>query len=141
MALVTRRDFMYRMRRDAAGIFSLFFSSRRRDTVSYGDWSSDVCSSDLPAHVEQRNCAPDRAKALRIAREHVADQKPAIAAAKAGQPSRTRDTSPDNVGCHGGAVVVCALLVLADSGVVPGGANLTATANIGDHVDAAALEP
>src|SRR6266516_7375101 len=26
-----------------------FFSSRRRHTRSYGDWSSDVCSSDLPA--------------------------------------------------------------------------------------------
>src|SRR6266516_5808242 len=25
----------------------LFFSSRRRYTRSYGDWSSDVCSSDL----------------------------------------------------------------------------------------------
>src|SRR5207248_4867445 len=24
------------------------FSSRRRHTRSYGDWSSDVCSSDLP---------------------------------------------------------------------------------------------
>src|SRR5207248_5240541 len=27
-----------------------FFSSRRRHTSSYGDWSSDVCSSDLGAH-------------------------------------------------------------------------------------------
>src|SRR5437867_8449838 len=26
-----------------------FFSSRRRHTSSYGDWSSDVCSSDLLA--------------------------------------------------------------------------------------------
>src|SRR5207248_7587814 len=26
-----------------------FFSSRRRHTISYGDWSSDVCSSDLAA--------------------------------------------------------------------------------------------
>src|SRR5437867_4827808 len=26
---------------------SVFFSSRRRHTRSYGDWSSDVCSSDL----------------------------------------------------------------------------------------------
>src|SRR5574340_1332686 len=29
-------------------LFSLFFfSSRRRHTRSFGDWSSDVCSSDL----------------------------------------------------------------------------------------------
>src|SRR6266705_5160435 len=27
--------------------FIFFFSSRRRHTISYGDWSSDVCSSDL----------------------------------------------------------------------------------------------
>src|SRR5437867_9872105 len=26
---------------------NFFFSSRRRHTISYGDWSSDVCSSDL----------------------------------------------------------------------------------------------
>src|SRR5437867_10029071 len=29
--------------------FFFFFSSRRRHTRSYGDWSSDVCSSDLLA--------------------------------------------------------------------------------------------
>src|SRR5437867_8019360 len=29
--------------------FVFFFSSRRRHTRSYGDWSSDVCSSDLSA--------------------------------------------------------------------------------------------
>src|SRR5207248_4212112 len=28
-------------------ILLFFFSSRRRHTRSYGDWSSDVCSSDL----------------------------------------------------------------------------------------------
>src|SRR5256885_5172579 len=34
---------------DAAGRCSLFFfSSRRRHTRLQGDWSSDVCSSDLP---------------------------------------------------------------------------------------------
>src|SRR5207248_3920928 len=27
-----------------------FFSSRRRHTRSYGDWSSDVCSSDLMSY-------------------------------------------------------------------------------------------
>src|SRR6266516_5481126 len=29
-----------------------FFSSRRRHTTSYGDWSSDVCSSDLTCRAE-----------------------------------------------------------------------------------------
>src|SRR5699024_2232683 len=31
----------------------LFFSSRRRHTKSKRDWSSDVCSSDLPEHYAQ----------------------------------------------------------------------------------------
>src|SRR5918996_2620035 len=30
-------------------MFFFFFSSRRRHTRLQGDWSSDVCSSDLPA--------------------------------------------------------------------------------------------
>src|SRR5437879_11984947 len=30
--------------------FSFFFSSRRRHTRYIGDWSSDVCSSDLARH-------------------------------------------------------------------------------------------
>src|SRR5215217_2309718 len=29
--------------------FVFFFSSRRRHTIYWRDWSSDVCSSDLPA--------------------------------------------------------------------------------------------
>src|SRR5207248_6193888 len=36
-----------------------FFSSRRRHTRSYGDWSSDVCSSDLHRH-QETNLAPGR---------------------------------------------------------------------------------
>src|SRR2546430_6783969 len=31
-----------------------FFSSRRRHTRFDCDWSSDVCSSDLPPHIDQR---------------------------------------------------------------------------------------
>src|SRR5207248_7770059 len=35
------------MRAQSLVIIFFFFSSRRRHTRSYGDWSSDVCSSDL----------------------------------------------------------------------------------------------
>src|SRR5207248_4919394 len=34
-----------------------FFSSRRRHTNSYGDWSSDVCSSDLARAATRRGAA------------------------------------------------------------------------------------
>src|SRR5256885_10546638 len=35
--------------READGLVFFFFSSRRRHTRLQGDWSSDVCSSDLSA--------------------------------------------------------------------------------------------
>src|SRR5256885_7750387 len=38
-----------RERRRDGGMFFFFFSSRRRHTRLQGDWSSDVCSSDLVA--------------------------------------------------------------------------------------------
>src|SRR5690348_17487923 len=36
-------------------LFFFFFSSRRRHTRWTGDWSSDVCSSDLSARASQRS--------------------------------------------------------------------------------------
>src|SRR5207248_5665858 len=47
-----------------------FFSSRRRHTRSYGDWSSDVCSSDLPRanrQSDQPSCKC-RIGSIRVAR-------------------------------------------------------------------------
>src|SRR5205807_6829346 len=48
--------------------FFFFFSSRRRHTRLQGDWSSDVCSSDLPsakqkivrARLARRRCVQER---------------------------------------------------------------------------------
>src|SRR5919106_1940085 len=37
----------FRARRNCQDLMGLFFSSRRRHTRLQGDWSSDVCSSDL----------------------------------------------------------------------------------------------
>src|SRR5207248_7771099 len=48
-----------------------FFSSRRRHTRSYGDWSSDVCSSDLrrrgSRRIPARRSAPSRCATARRA--------------------------------------------------------------------------
>src|SRR5690625_7850595 len=44
-----------------------FFSSRRRHTRWPRDWSSDVCSSDLPAIQKTAMTSPWRASELRIA--------------------------------------------------------------------------
>src|SRR5207248_5604032 len=45
-----------------------FFSSRRRHTRSYGDWSSDVCSSDLGRR-SARESAAESDHSLRRPRE------------------------------------------------------------------------
>src|SRR5256885_5726048 len=42
------------------GVF-FFFSSRRRHTRLQGDWSSDVCSSDLASAMEQSQGGGDLA--------------------------------------------------------------------------------
>src|SRR5207248_5512651 len=56
-----------------------FFSSRRRHTRSYGDWSSDVCSSDLQqypmpstltAQVLERVCGGSKHTNVGAARLH-----------------------------------------------------------------------
>src|SRR5256885_11689682 len=39
-------------------VFIFFFSSRRRHTRLQGDWSSDVCSSDLTAEAVIKNLDP-----------------------------------------------------------------------------------
>src|SRR5256885_8902234 len=43
-------------------VIFFFFSSRRRHTRLQGDWSSDVCSSDLPRSKAARRAAPARAR-------------------------------------------------------------------------------
>src|SRR5207247_3421420 len=44
---------------------SFFFSSRRRHTSSTRDWSSDVCSSDLAAHLTL-NARRDREQRVEV---------------------------------------------------------------------------
>src|SRR5437762_7066046 len=56
----------------ARTVSSFFFSSRRRHTRSIGDWSSDVCSSDLLISVDHRGEIRDGDYALAIAARHMA---------------------------------------------------------------------
>src|SRR5688500_19766182 len=45
---------------DCCRLFFFFFSSRRRHTRLQGDWSSDVCSSDLRQPGDRVCCAAPR---------------------------------------------------------------------------------
>src|SRR6266498_300319 len=53
-------------------MFFFFFSSRRRHTRCGRDWSSDVCSSDLPPGSAMERAARD--SGLRVAREGFIDR-------------------------------------------------------------------
>src|SRR5256885_8291457 len=57
-------------------VFFFFFSSRRRHTRLQGDWSSDVCSSDLPFEAKRLGAAMVSANLARHLQETFAD-KPA----------------------------------------------------------------
>src|SRR3989442_11686308 len=100
-----------------------FFSSRRRHTRCGRDWSSDVCSSDLPAiaFLGGRGAARD-IRGRRAARVGSGDAGPRGGAARLGVPRwRAAGTRWDGwlperaVGPHGSA----ARLGAGDSGATP----------------------
>src|SRR5207245_4949440 len=76
--------------------YSFFFSSRRRHTRCYRDWSSDVCSSDLPAHCSVA-CPPGSARSLRGDAALLTGQCVGAANRKAAPvaPTSTRDRSEE----------------------------------------------
>src|SRR5437867_13140299 len=57
-----------------------FFSSRRRHTRSYGDWSSDVCSSDLGPYRRRPDARDARDSARRRYGPHLRRVGPAAQA-------------------------------------------------------------
>src|ERR1039457_7474280 len=72
-------------RRRCVCMFFCFFSSRRRHTRLQGDWSSDVCSSDLTTRIAKPPKKGEKPKsALQDARDRIAEMdRAAILAFKA----------------------------------------------------------
>src|SRR5256885_10348581 len=68
-----------------------FFSSRRRHTRLQGDWSSDVCSSDLPGRPARRSPGADGV-ATRRCGHTPGRRRPRLSPAGAGA---ARDLRPD----------------------------------------------
>ena len=92
----------------------------------------------VAAHVQQRHPAGHGAEQLRVPRQHVAHQQPAVGAAHAAEPLPGRDAARDQVPGHGREVLVRAVAVLLQRGAVPGRPVLAAAADVRHHVDAAA---
>src|SRR5205807_3159861 len=75
-----------------------FFSSRRRHTRLQGDWSSDVCSSDLPARGEGAGEGeePEGGRPhVRSASAHASASRFASASLSARSPAGRRAASKD----------------------------------------------
>src|SRR5262245_65388276 len=72
-------------------VFFFFFSSRRRHTRCLSDWSSDVCSSDLPLARRPTRCSAlsdgSRPEPLRIRPSSPPHSR--LCCAATGRPSRS----------------------------------------------------
>src|SRR5699024_12000449 len=71
-----------------------FFSSRRRHTRSKRDWSSDVCSSDLPCHGSAKNTTNTHPEI------HPRIRPSALEPARSGISGKPHDLSPDHESPH-----------------------------------------
>src|SRR5256885_11918627 len=72
---VLRELRMYDSGVDTHLLVFFFFSSRRRHTRLQGDWSSDVCSSDLRGAIgADQACAVQRKDHGQLLQRHVVDQ-------------------------------------------------------------------
>src|SRR5262249_24458564 len=85
--------------------------------------------------------AVDGAEQPRIAGEHIADEKSAVAAALTGEPRRPGNAARDQVPGHRSKVIMGELLARSHAGLVPARTEFAAAANVGDDEHAAVLEP
>src|SRR2546426_6701635 len=77
--------------------FFFFFSSRRRHTRLQGDWSSDVCSSDLapPAGAPQRPALQEVSSFILLEREVEIEYRPRLLEALQGKVHAVADSLRD----------------------------------------------
>ena len=92
-------------------------------------------------HVEQRHLDDDGVPHLGVLGDLDAHEQAAVGAAVDAEAAGRGDLAGDEILADGGEVVVDALAVGLQAGLVPGGAELAAAADVGQDVDAAALQP
>src|SRR5437867_10100012 len=87
---------------------SFFFSSRRRHTSSYGDWSSDVCSSELGYKLLARHVLEQEPARTRLHRlvdvlvevEGCQDEHARVASCLGEPPGRLDAVEPGHADVH-----------------------------------------
>src|SRR5690348_17593683 len=90
-------------------IFFFFFSSRRRHTRWTGDWSSDVCSSDLGRGRLRRRHPPD--SRVRRGRRPPAGPGPPVADRSRAEPDRGDRSEEHTSELQSPVHLVCRLLL------------------------------
>src|SRR5437763_16548390 len=75
--------------------FLFFFSSRRRHTRYIGDWSSDVCSSDLHPRTVDRRCVDVVADERRVLERPGQDDRRRSEERRVGKECRSRGARDD----------------------------------------------
>src|SRR5574340_130842 len=79
---------------DKLGVVFFFFSSRRRHTRSFGDWSSDVCSSDLGRGSTSLGMQPG---ALPFPRKELSPREALAVCTPPAPPAETVEGNPNSV--------------------------------------------
>src|SRR3712207_9497183 len=75
-------------------MFVFFFSSRRRHTIYWRDWSSDVCSSDLPTTATPRTRRPSSSEHTGAGRRASPTVRRRPGGGHTGRHTRTPDRVP-----------------------------------------------
>src|SRR6266481_3440034 len=97
-------------------ILSFFFSSRRRHTRWNCDWSSDVCSSDLPAVLDGvDNGQQENAQSYRLSSVPAFNGRALVILRSAGTPGRIT-VSAASAGLTGAKAGVTAVAATTSSG-------------------------
>ncbi len=92
-------------------------------------------------HVQQRHLHHHRPEQFRVLGQHVAGEQATVAAALDAQVRRRGHLARDQVAGHRGEILVGAVAVGLERGLVPARAVLAAASDVGHHVHTALLQP
>ena len=124
--------------RDGGEELALFGNGDGAVFADPGGSGGDVLEAE---HVEERDLDDDGVPHLGVLRELDAHEEAAVGAADDAEAAGRGDLAGEHVLADRGEVVVDELAVGFEAGLVPCGAELAATPDVGEDVDAAALEP
>ena len=107
----------------------------------FGDPGGAGREVGVALHIEQWHAADHRSEELRVGRQHVANEQPAVASALARKPRGRGDAAGDEIPGDRSEVLVGARTVLLECGGVPAWAEFSPTADVREHEDSAPVEP